>query len=83
MFKCKGSAAALIFLETPHWITKKHTVAEMDADNRIKPTLDAVKNATGVPDETNWEVHVWKIASNQIRTTVYLFDTGDLVDYYE
>ena len=72
----------MIFLESPHWITQKYTVREMDGDNRIKPTLDAIKNATGVPDETNWEYHVWKIASKQVRTTVFLFDLGDLVDFY-
>lgn len=80
-FKCNGTAAVMIFLESPHWITQKLTIREMDADNRIKPTLDAVKLSIGVPDETNWELHVWKVASKQIRTTVYLFDLGDLIDF--
>lgn len=82
LFKCKGTAIALIFLESPYWLTQKSTVREMDADNRVKPTLDGVKNATGVPDETNWEVHVWKCASKIERTTVYLFDLGDVVNYH-
>lgn len=80
-FKSRGTSAVLIFLESPHWITKKLTVRERDGDNRIKPTLDAIKEFTGIPDETNWEVHVWKVASRQTRTTVYLFDLGDVVDY--
>lgn len=80
-YKCGGTAAVLIFLESPHWITKKLTVREMDVDNRVKPTLDGVKNAIDIPDETNWELHVWKVASKQTRTTVYLFDLGDVVDF--
>lgn len=81
-FKCGGTVAVLIFLESPKWITLKHTVREMDTDNRIKPTLDAVKEAIGVPDETNWELHVWKLASKNTRTTVHLFDLGDVVNFY-
>lgn len=81
-FSCGGTAVVMIFLENPHWITLKLMVNEMDVDNRIKPILDAIKEATGIPDETNWEIHAWKIVSKQIRTTVHLFDAGDVVDYY-
>jgi Holliday junction resolvase RusA-like endonuclease len=81
-FKNGGTVAVMMFLESPKWLTLKHTVREMDADNRVKPTLDAIKEAVGVPDETNWELHVWKVASKQTRTTVYLFDLGDVVDFH-
>lgn len=81
-YKCGGTAAVLIFLESPNWITKKLTIREWDADNRVKSLLDAVKHWINVPDETNWELHVWKIASKHTRTTCHLFDLGDLVNFY-
>lgn len=81
-FKCGGTACVMIFLESPRWLTKKMTIREMDVDNRIKPVLDGIKNCTGVPDETNWEIHCWKVASRAERLTVYLFDLGDLVEFY-
>lgn len=81
-YKCGGTAAVLIFLESPNWVTQKLTIREWDADNRIKPLLDAVKIWINVPDETNWELHVWKVASTQTRTTCYLFDLGDLINFH-
>lgn len=81
-FVCTGTMAIIILLETPYWITKKNTIREMDCDNRVKPVIDAVKLALNVPDETVWEIHVYKMPSKKIQTTVYLFDQGDIVDVY-
>lgn len=81
-FKTGGIVAGMIFIESPHWITLKHTLREMDLDNRIKPLFDAVKHALGLADETNWEFHVYKVQSKNTRTTVHLFDLGDIVDFY-
>lgn len=80
--KFNGVVCVLMFVESPYWITKKNTVKKMDLDNRIKSTLDAIKLSIGFPDETNWEIHAWKIPSKKTRTTVYLFDLGDLIDFY-
>lgn len=81
-FKISGTACVIILLESPRWITKKHTIRTMDLDNRVKPMLDAIKDAIGSPDETNWELHVYKIASKKEQTTVCLFDMGDVVNYH-
>lgn len=81
-WKPRGVVMAMLFFESPFWITKKHTTRDMDCDNRVKPLLDAIQYATGVPDNTNWEFHVWKIPSKLTRTTVYLFELGDLVEWY-
>lgn len=81
-WKPAGAVMSLIFLESPHWITKKHTIRDMDGDNRVKPLFDAIQITTGVKDYTNWEFHCYKLASSKIRTSVYLFDVGDLVEWY-
>lgn len=81
-FICTGTMAMIICLETPYWVTKKSTIREMDCDNRIKPVIDAVKLSLQIPDETVWELHVYKMPSKKIQTTVYLFDLGDIVDVY-
>lgn len=73
---------AMVFLESPHWITKRHTLRDMDCDNRLKPLFDAIQNGTRAPDCTNWEIHSWKVASAFTRTTVYLFALGDLIDWH-
>lgn len=81
-WKPTGTTAALLFFESPLWVTQKREVRQMDADNRVKPVLDAVERATNVPDELCWEVHCYKIASRRTRTTCYLFDMGDVVDFF-
>lgn len=81
-WKPTGVTAAIILMESPHWVTKTRHVREMDADNKVKPIFDAVENATQVPDELHWQFHVFKIQSKWKRTTVYLFDLGDIVEYY-
>lgn len=81
-WKPTGPTAAILFFESPHWVTKERKVKAMDADNRVKPTFDAVEQATDTPDELYWHHHVFKVASKRSRTTVYLFDLGDVVEYY-
>jgi Holliday junction resolvase RusA-like endonuclease len=72
----------MILLESPRWITKKHTIRAMDLDNRVKPMLDAIKESINSPDETNWELHVYKVASKKEQTTVAIFDLGDVINYH-
>lgn len=81
-WKPTGVTAAIILLESPTWITKRRQVREMDADNKVKPIFDAIEVATETPDELHWQFHVFKIPSKWTRTTVYLFDLGDVVEYY-
>lgn len=81
-WKPSGVTAAVLLLESPKWITKRLEVREMDADNRVKPIFDAIEVATETPDELHWQFHVFKIASKWTRTSVYLFDLGDVVEWY-
>lgn len=81
-WKPSGVTAAVILFETPHWLTYKRQVREMDADNKLKPALDAVQNATDIPDELHWQLHVFKVLSKRQRTTIFLYDLGDVVEYY-
>lgn len=81
-FKIIGTACVMLLFESPRWITKKHTIREMDLDNRVKPMLDAIKESINSPDETNWELHAYKIASKREQTTVCIFDLGDVVNLH-
>lgn len=81
-WKPTGPTVAILFFESPYWVTKERKVKAMDADNRVKPVFDAVEQATDTPDELYWQHHVFKVASKRSRTTVYLFDLGDVVEYY-
>lgn len=81
-WKPTGCYAAVILFESAHWLTLERKVHQMDADNRVKVLLDAIEIATDVPDELCWQVHLFKVASKRTRTTVYLFDLGDVVEYY-
>lgn len=81
-WKPKGAVMVLIFLQSPFWITKKDMMRNMDGDNRVKALLDAIQECTGVPDYTNWEFHCYKAASSQVRTSAYLFDLGDVVQWF-
>lgn len=77
-----GVTAAVVLFETPQWLTKKWTVRQKDVDNLVKPVFDAVEEAVHIPDERHWEIHAYKIASKKVRTIVYLFDLGDVIDYF-
>lgn len=78
-----GRVMVMVFLLSPYWLTKKRTVREADLDNKLKMLLDAIQLTTGVKDETNWELHAWKICTVQrVQTCVWLFDQGDLVEVY-
>lgn len=81
-FKIRATAAVVILLESPRWVTKKSTIREMDADNRVKPMLDAMQESLEIPDETNWEIHVYKIASAKEQVTCFVFDLGEVVNYH-
>lgn len=81
-WKPTGVTSAVIMLESPYWLTMKRQVAQQDADNRVKVILDAVEFASGAPDELYWNLHIFKAASKRIRTTVWLFDMGDVVEYF-
>jgi Holliday junction resolvase RusA-like endonuclease len=81
-WKPTGVTCAVLIFESPQWVTKKLAVRKMDCDNRIKPVFDAIQEATGSPDELHWNIHAFKIASHRERTTAFLFDLGDIVDYY-
>jgi Holliday junction resolvase RusA-like endonuclease len=78
-----GVTAAIVLFESPTWLTQEKRVRKEDCDNKIKPALDAAALATGVPDELHWQVHAFKIPSKKTRTIVYLFDLGNVIDYYE
>lgn len=78
----KGITAVVVILESPIWLTKKYTPRQADADNKLKPAVDAAQYATHVPDELHWEFHVYKAVSRRERTIIYLFDLGDIVEYY-
>lgn len=81
--KLRGIVSAVIVVESPTWTTKAGTVRESDIDNRAKTILDAVQKA--VPtfrDQNVWEVHLFKLAAKHVRTSVYLFDIGDVIPFY-
>lgn len=78
----RGVTAAILLFESPEWIKKDHTVRPMDADNRVKGTFDAVQAATEVPDELMWQFHVYKVLSKRTRTTIFLYELSDVVEYY-
>lgn len=82
-WKPKGVVMVMVFLESPFWINKKHQIRDADGDNRLKSLCDAIQVTTGIADNTNWEFHVWKVAAPKKRTTVYLFDLGDIVEFYK
>jgi Holliday junction resolvase RusA-like endonuclease len=81
-FSPSGTFAAVIFLESHLWLTQKREVRQMDADNRVKAILDACESAMELPDELCWTHHVFKVQSKRERTTVYLFDLGDIIEHY-
>lgn len=78
-----GITAAILLYESPVWITKKHEIRKMDIDNRVKPVFDAIEvGSGGTCDESHWQFHAAKLYSTKTRTSVFLFDLGDIVPYY-
>lgn len=78
-----GITAAVIIFESPYWVTKAHTVRQMDADNKVKAVFDAIEHATGAKDQYHWQFHVFKMWSKREKTTTYLFDLGDIIEVHQ
>ena len=82
LWKPTGVTAAILLFESPEWLKKDRSVREMDVDNYPKGTFDAVQQSTETPDQLHWEFHVYKVLSKRKRTTIHLYDLGDLIPYY-
>lgn len=82
-WKPTGPLCCYILFQSPSWITKERKVRQKDADNKVKPLLDAIEQAIETPDELVWETHTFKILGPKERTIVYLFDLGDVVEYHK
>lgn len=82
-WKPTGPLSCYILFQSPKWITKERKVRQVDADNKVKPLLDAIEQALETPDELVWELHTYKILGPKERTIVYLFDLGDVVEYHK
>lgn len=78
-----GQLMGLYFYCSPHWITKRRTIRQMDGDNRAKALHDSIQLATGLNDSRVWEYHSYKIPSPREQTLVYVVDLGDIVDWYK
>lgn len=74
--------SAILLYYSPKWITKEQRVRRMDLDNKVKAVFDALAHAIDLKDENVWEYHTYKMPSKQEKLVVYLFDMGDLVEYY-
>lgn len=81
-WKPTGVTAAIVLFESPFWLTQRREVRVDDVDNKVKPTLDAARDAYHVPDELHWHLHAFKVLSAHSRTTIFLYDLGDVVDYF-
>jgi Holliday junction resolvase RusA-like endonuclease len=81
-WRAPGTSAAIILFESPVWLTAEHRVRKQDCDNLVKPLFDAIELGSGVRDECHWEFHVFKVVSKRVRTIVYLFDLGDVVEFF-
>ncbi len=82
-WKATGPLSCYVFFQSPYWVTKERKVRQVDVDNRVKPLLDAIEKALDTPDELIWSLHTYKVLGPKERTTVYLFDLGDVVDYHK
>lgn len=82
-WKPTGVTAAVLVIYSPLWLTLRRTVAKRDADNPVKATFDAIQQATEVPDELHWKFSVEKALAKRTRTSIWLYDLGDLVDYWD
>lgn len=81
-WKPVGVTAGVILFANNGWIRKDGTVALVDADNKIKTALDATEIHTRIGDERFWDLHVFKVCSKKTHTDIYLFDLGDVVQYF-
>ena len=81
-WKPTGITAAVLLFQSPRWLTARRMVRQEDADNKVKPAFDAIESATTIPDELHWQFHVFKVLSKRARTTIFLFDLGDIVEYH-
>lgn len=77
-----GVVAAVVVFESPIWLTQTNQPRKVDSDNRLKPLFDAIEKTTLIPDETNWELYVFKAFANYERTLVYLFDLGNMIEFH-
>lgn len=77
-----GVSSAVILMASPLWVTLESKIRKFDIDNKLKPLFDAIEHATGQPDENHWSFHVFKVPAKKEKLTVYLFDQGDVVEYY-
>lgn len=81
-WKPKGVTSAVVLFRSPVWVTAESKIRKMDVDNKIKPIFDAIEQATGQPDENYWDYHPFKVPAKRQSLTVYLFDLGDVVEYF-
>lgn len=81
-FEPTGVLAVVIVFCSSVWLTKKRTVREIDLDNKIKGAVDAVKIALHLRDQMIWDQHAAKLQAAKDATHVWVFDLGDVVDYY-
>lgn len=82
-FKPKGVIGVVIQLCSPNWVTKKLQIRKMDADNRIKTIVDAVKEAfEDLDDSAAFEICTFKVLTRSEETRVYLYDLGEVVEYF-
>jgi Holliday junction resolvase RusA-like endonuclease len=82
-FKPTGTIAVVIQFCSPHWVTKKYEVRKMDLDNRVKILIDAVKEGlNNVDDSLVFEFCSFKVVTRSEETRVYLYDLGEVVEYF-
>lgn len=74
---------AFCFFESPKWITLKNEVRRVDADNFIKPTLDAFEQATGYEDEKIWCSMGFKVGSVKNVTHLVMYFFGDIINFHK
>lgn len=75
----RGVVGCIIIVESPVWVTKKHTVRRRDADNPVKALFDALQLSVGMPDELIWQFTSAKMLSRRSATHVWLFGLGDVI----
>lgn len=74
---------AVILFYSKLWLTAEAKVRKMDCDNRVKPIFDAIQLACDHPDENNWAFHVFKAPAKRDRLRVWLFEMGDVVEFFK
>lgn len=78
-FVPRGTVAVVVAIESPNWVTKKHTVRIRDIDNPLKTVLDSLQNALQMRDELIFEIFASKLFGRRDMTHVWLFDIGDVI----